>query len=233
MNRVKNNYTLYITVIFVISSFFYYCTGENPLDVTGNMSDNFDHASGIMTDMNKSFNNLAKSHSSENYLSSKADLQFNFLKPEQNWNINDLSEGSAIVSLYSPNILTNSPAEDLLPRVTIVEKIFGEDEGKAAGWSTKGMANYRSTQLKEKYGEENVNIIGMEENTFKNFPCTHFTYEVKYPVSRKHSITNEYGFYHNNNYYMVQFSRPVNDINDYEISQAFYRFSNSLNIIKH
>ena len=95
------------------------------------------------------------------YISSKADLQIEFLKPGFDWKIYDLTEGRSIVSLYSIKNLLNSPAEDLLPRFTVVEMVFNKVKER----TPEKMALYREKKLKEMYGEE-----CMSSEHFGHFP---------------------------------------------------------------
>ena len=225
MKRLCFNRACLIVILMIIIVFLFYCTNKNPLDTI----------IGIDNSVNESLGSLYKLPSQELYISSKADLQFSFMQPDYNWSINDLTEGRSFVSLYSPNKLINSPAEDLLPRFTIIEMVFKEEEMTAKnGWkrTAKWGPNYRSRMLKEKYGEENVNIIRKEECMFKNISCIHFTYEVTYPVSGKNTITDEYGFFQNTKYYIIQLSRTLDDVNNENVQDAFNRFLNSLKITK-
>lgn len=216
MKRLKSFYFSFIIILFF--SFLFQCTYKNPLDTVQN----------IPNSKNESFTGLFKLPASETYLSSKADLQILYSKPGFDWKLNDLTEGRSIVSLYSPKNLVGSPAEDLLPRFTIVEMVFKDIKERTA----KGMATYRKNQLIGKYGETNVIIIKLEDSIISDFPCIHFTYEVKYPVSGKHAITDEYAFYYNNNYYMIQFSKSADDINYNTIEETFKNILNNLKITK-
>jgi hypothetical protein len=140
--------------------------------------------------------------------------------------MHDLTEGGSIIFLYSPNNLVNSPAEDLLPRFTIIEMTHKIDNGRVVE------AHWRGKKLKEKYGDNNVEILKIEDSNISGIVCTHFSYKVNYPVSGKIAITDEYGFYNNGYYYIIQFSKSVNDGNDNEINEAFDKLLNSLEIIK-
>jgi len=222
--------------LFLIFSFLFHCTNKNPLNVSEYTPFNMDNTKNIRNNLNGIINNsLTKATAFEHYISTKADLQFSFLKPKANWKMIDLTDARSVISVYSPKPLVNSHAEDLLPRVTIVEMMFKESEmSDGNSWKRTVLwgANYRKRKLREKYGEENVNIIRKEESIFKNIPCIHFTYEVKYPVSGKDAITDEYGFFHNNHYYIIQLSKPLNDINDNIMNEGFNRFFSSLKILK-
>lgn len=226
MKRLCFNRVCLIVILMIIIVFLFHCTNKNPLDTV----------IGIDNSVNESLGSLSKLSSQKHYISSKADLQFSFRQPDYNWSMNDLTEGRSFVSLYSPKKLKNSPAEDLLPRVTIVEMVFKEEEmaDEKIGWkrTTWWGANYRNRILKEKYGEENVTIIRKEESIFKNIPCIHFTYKVKYPVSGKEAVTDEYCFLQKNSYYIVQLSRTLDDVNNQNFQDAFNRFLSSLKITK-
>jgi len=216
--KLKFNRFALITVLVSFLSFLLYCTYQNPIDISEDITNNGSEITGSLT----------KLPVSEMYISSKADLQIDFLKPGYDWKMHDLTEGRSIVSLYSTNNLLSSPAEDLLPRFTIVEMIFKKDRKGTA----KKMALYREKKLKEMYGEGNVETIKMEDSNIGNFSCIHFSYKVKYPVSGKHVITDEYGFRYDSNYYMIQFSKLINDINGDIISETFSRILNNLKITK-
>ncbi|MFC1557935.1 hypothetical protein ACFL40_01130 [candidate division KSB1 bacterium] len=226
MKRLCFNRACLIVIIMIITAFLFYCTNKSPLDPL----------IGIDNGVNESSGSLSKLPSKKMHISSRADLQFSFMQPDYNWSMKDLTEGRSFVSLYSPKKLKNSPTEDLLPRVTIVEMVFKEEEmeDKKIGWKRTANwgANYRSRMLKEKYGEENVNIIRIEESMFKKIPCTHFTYGVTYPVSGKSTITDEYGFFQDTHYYIIQLSRTLDDVNNRTIQGSFNRFLNSLKINK-
>lgn len=210
---------LYFSFIIILYlSFLIQCTYNNPLDTVQK----------IPKSNNESLTGLSKLPTSEIYLSSKADLQILYAKPDYDWKLNDLTEGRSIVSLYSPGNLVGSPAEDLLPRFTIVEMVFKDIKERKA----MDMANYRKKQLIAKYGEINVVVTGMKEGVISDFPCIHFSYEVKYPVSGKHAITDEYAFYYNNNYYIIQFSNSADDINFNTIEETFKNILNNLKITK-
>jgi len=216
--KLKFNSLSLITILLVFFSFLFYCTYQNPVNISEGITGNENEITGI----------LSKLPVSEMYISSKADLQIEFLKPGFDWKIHDLTEGRSIVSLYSTKNLLNSPAEDLLPRFTVVEMVFN----KVRERTPEKMALYREKKLKEMYGVENVNTIQMEDSNIGNFSCIHFSYQVKYPVSSKIAITDEYGFYYNNNYYMIQFSKSVNDINENIIDETFSNILNKLRITK-
>lgn len=229
MKNLKFGAKIFLTIILIMSiSFLIFCTKENPVNTIG------DIITGEKNDA--PLGSLSKLPSQELYISSRAELQLKYTQPDYNWNMIDLTEGRSFVLVYSPKKLINSPAEDLLPRVTIVEMVFDDSEmqDNAKGWrrTTKWGADYRDRILKEKYGKENVDIIIKEESKLKEIPCVHFKYKVKYPVSKKEAVTDEYCFLLHKSYYIVQLSRNIEDVNNENVQEALNRFLNSLQITK-
>ncbi|MFC1563130.1 hypothetical protein ACFL4Z_03675 [candidate division KSB1 bacterium] len=222
-------YRLFLIIILsVFFSYLFYCTSQNPLDVSEDIINNSNNSKGSLTKLPKS----------RMYISSRADLKVMFKHPGNNWRMRDLTEGGTVIFLYSPNSLLSSPAEDLLPRFVIVEMTHKIDNGPIVE------AHWRGEKLKEKYGDENVEILKIEDDIIGGRLCTHFSYKVNYPVSGKIGITDEYGFYHNHYYYIVQFSKPVvndiiqfskpavNDVIDENVDETFKEIKNSLKINK-
>ena len=228
MKSLKPINALLVIIVLTIIAFLFYCTEKYSFDALVNIPNG--------SNPNVPLNSLSKLPSNELYISSNADVQLKFLRPNYDWDTNDLSEGRSSIILYSPNKLINAPAEDLLPRVTIVEMAFksSEMQDEKIGWKRDNWwgANYRNRILKEKYGAENVTVINKEETIFKEIPCIHFKYKVKYPVSGKEAVTEEYCFLIKNSYYIVQLSRTLNDVNNDAVNEAFDRFLNSLLIVK-
>lgn len=224
MKKLNIYFNISLIIILLAGiSLFMHCLNKKPVDAVNDIfnNENSDKQPGI----------LLKEPSQELYLSSKAELQFIFTKPDYDWSLIDLSEGRSFVLVFSPKELINSPPEDLLPRVTIVEMVFKDDEMQdGKGWrrTMKWGVNYRNRILKEKYGEENVTIMNEEQCVLKKISCIHFKYKICYPVSGKEAVTDEYCFMLNNSYYIVQLSKTLQDVNNKSIQNAFERFLSSL-----